>query len=161
MKCHSMPVSTCVQWPAMHEILPPPLELACLVSTLYSRSWEKVVEILPVGSGISLSPCLPLRCSCHMDYVPQKADLPAHHPHEVQAPLQVPRPEVMAGSRLGYPGGFPPRCGPAASDGPGCLTIHSLHTWQVNSVVNSVRTLFANAGHDLLRWSRFPCLVSR
>ena len=42
-----------------------------------------------------------------MDRVPQKADLPVHHPPEVQAPLQVLRPEVMAGSRLGYPGGFP------------------------------------------------------
>ena len=150
----------------MRVILPPPLELACLVDILYSRSREKVVEnlsyLLRCRRWVPLNPC-PLRCLRHLDHVPQKADLPAHHPHVVQAHPQMPRLEVMAGSRVGYLGGFPRavdlllQMAQAAS-----LSIHcTLHTWQVNSVLIELSALLANAGHDLLRWRRFPHLVSR
>ena len=46
-----------------------------------------------------------------MDHVPLKADLPTHHPREIQVLLQVPLLRVMLGRLqlvlVGYLGGFP------------------------------------------------------
>ena len=55
MKCRSMPVSTVLQWPAMRVILPPPLELACLVAAPPGRAFSKTCSI---SSSAAIQPLM-------------------------------------------------------------------------------------------------------